>query len=81
LFNLSTAGGATPQPRPTEEIMRGNQAKEWDGQWESKDNMEAFKILKSTTSTNTFSVMSLDVVLALLKDAAVFLCYTISRQM
>lgn len=32
-----------------------------------------------TAKTNTFSVMSLDVALASLKDAAVFLCYTVSH--
>ena len=43
--------------------MRGKRAKEWDGQQENKDNMEAFKILRSATTTNTFSVMSQDAVL------------------
>lgn len=42
LFNLSTGGAATPPPRPKEEIMRGNQAKEWDGQLEDKDNMDVY---------------------------------------
>lgn len=41
MFNLSTGAAATPQPCPTEGIMRGNQAK---GMGWAKDNMEVFKL-------------------------------------
>lgn len=43
--------------------------------------MEVFKILKSTTPTNTFMVTSLDVVFSSLADASVLHCYAILQQM
>lgn len=43
--------------------------------------MEVFKILKSTTPTNTFMVTSLDVVFSSLADASVLHCYATLQQM
>lgn len=61
--------------------MRGNQAKEWDGQWANKDNMEAFKNPQEYHSNQHLLSVVLDGVFGLLKDAAVPLRYTILQQM